>query len=138
MAKTPNTVISLPFSFNEFGQLNTTSDVRKIWQDRVMLVLLTRFGERVMRGNFGSRIGEAAFKNEGEAIEIITTTIKAAFTAWLSDLDFISIDPKFDRNTSTLEVDVYYRLPSGEETKTNLKTAILSRSGDVIQEIPNG
>lgn len=138
MAKTPSTVISLPFSFNEFGQLNTTSDIRKIWQDRVMLVLLTRFGERVMRGNFGSRIGEAAFKNEGEAIEIITTTIKSAFTAWLSDLDFISIDPKFDRNTSTLEVDVYYRLPSGEETKTNLKTAILSRSGDVIQEIPNG
>jgi phage baseplate assembly protein W len=138
MATNPSTAISLPFSFNEFGQLNTTSDPRKIWQDRVMLVLMTKFGERVMRGNFGSRIGEAAFENEGIAIEVIQKTIGDAFNVWLKQLTLTGIKPVFDISSSTLSIDVSYRLPSGDETTTRVKTAILSRSGDILKEISNG
>jgi hypothetical protein len=38
----------------------------------------------------------------------------------------------------SLEVSVFYRLPTGEEDTVKLKTAILSSSGDLIQEITNG
>jgi hypothetical protein len=129
--------ISLPFSFNNFGQLSSSSDPKKIWQDRVLLVLMTRFGERVMRPDFGSNVSATLFEPDSVAIETIRRTISEAFSEWLGDLELTAINPVFNPDTGALNVSVTYRLPTGEEDTVPLKTAILSRSGDIIQEIPN-
>jgi phage baseplate assembly protein W len=129
--------ISLPFNFNSFGELNATADPRKIWQDRVIEVILTRYGEKVMRPNFGSGVSDALFENEADAIETATSEIGIAFNTWLKDLKLLSMEPTFDRTNGFLVITLVYRLPSGETDTVTLKTAILSRSGDLIQEIPN-
>lgn len=130
-----NSAISIPFRFNEFGQVDATTDIRKIYQDRVLLTLLTRLGERVMRPNFGSLVGDALFENETTASEIVLSSIGTTFNTWLTDLSLIEATPFFDRNTGFMEVQVTYGLPSGESDTVKLKTAILNRSGDIIQEI---
>jgi len=41
--------IALPFSFNSAGELSYTNDEKKIIQDRLVLAIMTRPGERVMQ-----------------------------------------------------------------------------------------
>lgn len=130
-----SSAISLPFSFNSFGELSYSTDPRKIYQDRVLLVLMTRFGERVMRPNYGSLVNQTVFENEALAVEKATRTITEAFSKWLTTLELKGINPVFDAVQGSLEVSVFYKLPTGEEDTVKLKTAILSSSGDLIQEI---
>lgn len=131
--------ISLPFRFNEFGEVNYSVDPRKIWQDRVYVAIMTQVGERVMRPGYGTTISTALFENISTASEIITTAVSTAFSKHLKDLELIQVQPVFeDDNSGVLEINVVYTLPSGEDDTVTLKTAILSRSGDIIQEITNG
>lgn len=132
-----NEVISLPFSFNSFGKISTTTDEAAIWQSRVVLVLMTRFGERAMRPSYGSEIGSTLFENEATSIEMLNRTVTIAFNTWLNSLKLIQITPKFDPNAGALEVSVIYSLPSGKTDEVTLKTALFNRSGDILQEIPN-
>lgn len=133
-----NAAISLPFSFNEYGETNSTSDVKKIWRDRVLLVIMTRFGERVMRPNFGSLVQHVVFEPEGLAVETAKSTITEAFSVWLSQLELRRVDPLFDQTTGALTITVEYKLPNGQIDETTVTSAILNRSGDIVTEIYNG
>ena len=133
-----NEVIALPFSFNAFGKVSTTTDDRVIWKHSVLLVLMTRFGERVMRPDFGTEIGNTLFENEATSIEMLNRTIVIAFNTWLNSLKLIQVNPVFDPSSGSLEISVSYSLPSGQTDEVTLKTALFNRSGDIIQEISNG
>lgn len=130
--------ISMPFNFNAYGQVNATDDQKKIWQDRVQMVALTRFGERVMRPDFGSDLALAVFETEDIAVEIINRSLTIAFNTWLSSLELKEINPVINRESGTIEISILYKLPSGELDQANIKTAIFNRSGDLLQEITNG
>ena len=133
-----SSVVSLPFKFNEFGQVSTTTDSKKMWRDRVLLVLLSRFGERLMIPSFGSDIASTVFESADMATEIATKTISIAFNKWLTSLELKGINPLYDYTTGTLEVRVSYSLPSGETDTVTFNTAIFSRSGDLILELTRG
>jgi phage baseplate assembly protein W len=133
-----SSVVSLPFKFNEFGQVNTTIDSKTMWRDRVLMVLLTRFSERLMIPSFGSDIASTVFENADLASEIATKTISIAFNKWLSSLELKGITPVYDYTTGTLEVTLLYTLPSGETDTVTFNTAIFSRSGDLILELTRG
>jgi len=130
-------VISLPFSFDEYGRISTTDDQKLIWRDRVRLVLMTRFGERVMRPSFGSDLVNSLFETESVAIEMVKRTVTIAFNQLLNSLNLIEMNPVYDQTTGGLELSVTYSLPSGEIDSVSLKTAVFNRSGDILQEIPN-
>lgn len=131
-------VISIPFRFNNLGALDTTIDGRVVWQTRVTNLLNTKFGERVMRPDFGSDLHTTLFENEGLAVEIANSTINIAFNQWLRDLQLIEVTPRYDDYTGTLEFEVIYSLPSGEQDSVSINTAVFNRTGDIIQEIANG
>ena len=133
-----NSVISLPFSFNSYGQIATTSDPRIIWKNRVRQVLLTRFGERLMIPSFGSGILNTLFETEETAAEMIGRAVTIAFNEWLSALKLISINPVFDPASGALSLSITYALPSGEQDSLSVKTSVFNRSGDLVQEIVNG
>lgn len=129
---------SIPFRFNGLGQIEKTTDVKLVWRDRVRLVLATKFGERVMRPDFGSDLNHVLFEDEVTAVELATRTITIAFNTWLGALKLIEITPKYDDYTGTLVFTVVYTLPSGEEDSVRINTAIFNRTGDLIQEITRG
>lgn len=130
--------ISLPFNFNEFGEVNYTSEAKKIWQDRVYTAVLTQVGERVMRPGYGTIIQTATFENESVAAEIVDKGVSKAFADYLKDLKLVSVVPFYNAETGVMEITINYSLPTGEADTVKLTTAILSNSGEIIQEINNG
>lgn len=129
--------ISLPFSFNAAGELSYTTDLKKIIQDRVVLAVMTKLEERVMRPNFGSDVYNSLFENEGAAESIVRQAVTTCFSAWFPYLNLRSV--KTTLVDEVLEFDVYYS--KGKNTsieEVNIKTSLFTRAGEVIREISNG
>jgi hypothetical protein len=127
--------IALPFSFNSAGELSYTNDEKKIIQDRLVLAIMSRPGERVMRPSFGSAVYETLFEDENTAIAVATEAVSACFTEFFPYLEFIEAVPNLDSG-GTLELDIKYRKSQQTLTESlSIKTKIFSRAGEVIQEV---
>ena len=130
--------ISLPFSFDSSGSVSYTADLKKIWQDRVVLVVMTRLTERVMRPTFGTTVGNSVFESESTAGVAIQQAISAGFAQWLKPLTLTNVTITTDPTDGYLVATVQYKYEKEEnEQSVKIKTAILSRSGDVILEVGN-
>lgn len=135
-----STAISLPFNFDESGSIATTTDIAKIWEDRVVITVMTGLGSRVMRPTFGSDVNKVVWENINDALTLIKQSISVAFSRWLPDLELLNVSGYLDPTDGYLVAQVKYNLRLQDLTTTlNIKTAILSRSGDVLLEVaPNG
>jgi phage baseplate assembly protein W len=128
--------ISLPFSFDASGAVAFTSDEAKVWQDRVVLMLMTRLGERIMRPTYGSEIQTYLFENDEGAAASIRKSVSAAFSKWLPQLQLLKVDAYSDKTDGYLMIEVFYKYnPRQNEQRVKLKTAILTRTGEVILEV---
>ena len=130
--------ISLPFSFGSSGEIAYTTDDKKIWQDRVVLVVMTRLRERVMRPAFGTNVQDFTFESVDEAIAHIQQAIAIGFSTYLPSLQLTNVVGKIDSLDGNLNLEVFYKINTDDSDLVTIKTAIISRSGDIIQEIPNG
>lgn len=128
--------ISLPFSFDSSGAVSYTSDPKKIWQDRVVLVVMTRLNERVMRPTFGSQSSSSLFESYGSATGLLKDTIATAFSNWLKELTLINVSVYTDTIDGYLVAEIFYKYnPNENEQSVKIKTAILSRTGEVLLEV---
>lgn len=136
-----STTISLPFAFNTSGAVNTTASYKRQWADRVLGVLFTLPGERVMRPSFGSQARGAVFEPEGVVVDYITRTVSAAFGQFLPDLSLSSVKvtaESRDLGDQILVVSVDYELPNKQTDSVTTKIGTFSRSGELLEEIDNG
>ena len=133
-------VISLPFSFNASGGVSYTQDEKKVWQDRVLLTVMTYLGERLMRLEFGTAINSGLFQSVDDASTLVKGEISSAFTKFLPSLTLkdvvTSVDP-IDGNLS-FNVIYTYGVPSNVTENVIVKTSIFDRTGTVIAEVKNG
>lgn len=129
-----NRAISLPFRFDETGSIGSTESEPKMWQDRVVTAVMTSLGERVMRPTYGTEVKRATFENINDAMAIIEQSVSAAFSSWLPSLSFTGLVGYIDKSTDELIIDVKYKYNQDLETNVTIKTAILSRSGEIIME----
>jgi phage baseplate assembly protein W len=129
--------ISLPFGFNESGGISFTTDIKKIWQDRVVIAVMTSLGERVMQPTYGSDVKLATFENIENATVVIKQAITIAFSRWLSQLSLTDVKAVFDESESTLNIEVTYNYGAALDDTVTIKTAILNRSGEILLEVPN-
>jgi phage baseplate assembly protein W len=128
--------ISLPFSFDSAGAVAYSTDEKKILQDRVVLVVMTRINERVMRPTYGSEAANALFENGSSASSLLKDTIATAFSNWLSDLILTEVDVSIDPIDGYVVAEIFYRYnPIENEQSVKIKTAILSRTGEVLLEV---
>ena len=131
-----STAISLPFSFNSNGSLTTTSDPKKICQDRVVIAVMTAYGERVMRPNFGSGAKSAVFEPEDVAKSLINQAVTTAFGMWLKPLTLTKVTYHLD-NAEQHYFNVFYTYAGDTISESvTIKTAILSRAGETLLEVP--
>lgn len=130
--------ISLPFSFGTSGEIAFTTDERKIWQDRVVIVVMTRLRERLMRPAFGTNVQDFTFESVDEAMSHIKQAISVGFSNHLPSLQLTDVVGSIDSVDGNLNLEVYYKINTDDSDLVTIKTAIISRSGDIIQEIPNG
>lgn len=128
--------ISLPFSFDSAGSISYTTDEKKIWQDRVVLIVMTRLNERVMRPTYGSEASNSLFENTNSAINLLKDTIATAFSNWLKDLILVDVSVYTDAADGYLVAEIFYKYnPVENEQSVKIKTAILSRTGEVLLEV---
>jgi len=131
-----STAISLPFNFDDTGSIGTTANQGKIWEDRVIMTVMTNMGERVMRPTFGSDVPKAVGQNINDALSIIKQSVSVAFSRWLTPLELIDVTGYIDQADGYLIVQIKYRYRAQNIIQTvNVKTAVLSRSGDILLEV---
>lgn len=131
-----STAISLPFNFDETGSIATTTDLAKMWEDRVIITVMTGLGSRVMRPTFGSDVNKVVWENINDAFILVKQSISVAFSRWLTELELLEVSGYLDSTDGYLVARVKYNLRAQNiNTTLNIKTAILSRSGDVLLEV---
>jgi phage baseplate assembly protein W len=132
--------ISLPFSFDSSGGVSYTTDDRKIWQDRVVLAVMTLLGERVMRPGFGTNARGVAFESLSDAVSVVKEEVNIGFATWLKDLKITSISCSASPDDGKLVVEVSYTrgVSSSDIETVSVKTALLTRSGEILLEVTNG
>lgn len=130
--------ISLPFSFDSDGGITFSEDPKKIWQDRVVITVMTSLGERVMRPTFGSNASQATFENMEAAIAIVKDAISVAFGTWLPQLTLVNVIGKVDESENTLFIEIVYRFGQGVTDSVSVAAAVINRAGELILEVGNG
>lgn len=106
------TAISLPFRIDGYGRVASTTDPSKIWADRVRSVLMTSFGERIMRPGFGSSVSEEVYDLLDEVPELTYAAVAQAFSDFLPRLQFNDVQVVSEvEGDGTISLEVIYTLP---------------------------
>lgn len=132
-------VISLPFSFDASGGVSYTQDDKKIWQDRILLAVMTSLGERVMRPGYGTLVNAGSFEVNDDAMALIKQEISGAFAKALPSLTLSDVVGSIDPTDGTLSLNIIYKYGISTTTESLIvKTGTFNRTGDVIMEASNG
>ena len=126
--------IILPFSVDGNGSILSSNTQAVIWQSRVSSVVLTGFGERVFRPQYGSAVRDAVFLTDVDAAELVTSNVSEAFSRYLPDLVFNNVISTIDQQKGTLSLTISYTLPNQSQGQVRLTTGVLTRAGEIIQE----
>jgi phage baseplate assembly protein W len=118
--------ISLPFTLGFTGSIDTTTDPKKIWADRVLSVVGTAIGERAQRYYFGSKIHLSTFESVTSAESQLSRDITEAFSTYLPLLSFEDLQTSYNQSTGVLGVTVFYSLPDGTEGAAQVGTVQIS------------
>lgn len=103
--------ISVPFRFDEYGNVASSSDPRRIWANRVKSVMGTPTGQRVMRPEFGSDLPSNIFSASVAAPGYIETVVNTAARQWLSGLEVVDVVVGEDVVDNEMSVEFVYRIP---------------------------
>lgn len=116
--------ISLPFRLDGFGNVASSTDMVKIWADRVRTVMSTHMGERVMRSNFGAGLPSNLFEVAESVPESIKADIATAFSLWLPELTLqeVAIRENFEGN---IDIEVFYSIPVLEPSSSRVYSVTL-------------
>lgn len=126
--------IAVPFQIDAFGRVATTSDQKKIWNDRVTMALGTLLTERVMRPEFGASLGDALFESSEFAAVKLEAEIYRVFQEHLPLLSVVNIGTTTDQATGTVTVDVVYALPNADEATTSVGIAVVASDAPLYEE----
>jgi phage baseplate assembly protein W len=123
--------IALPFSINSFGRVTDTTEMSKIWADRVRSVIGTALRERVMLPDIPSSV----FETTEEADSQIQTEVIRAFNEQLSALTLDEVTSTFDEFTGVMNVDITYALPNDEVINTSIGLVSLAGTAPIYEEL---
>lgn len=126
--------ITLPFNFDASGGIAVTSDSKKIWQDRVVLVVMSYLGERVMKPEYGTNTRAFAFENMNDVPFLIKNEVQAGFARWLPNLGLDDVGAYIDPVDSILNITISYSYGTNQSDSVIIRTANLTSTGDIISE----
>lgn len=108
--------ISLPFRFDGYGRVATTTDISRVWADRARTVVSTQPGERVMRPDFGCPMPESLFEAMVSVPEMVEADVAAAFEKWLPELKFDRLDLDYESEADgEIALNIAYDMPTVQQ-----------------------
>jgi Bacteriophage baseplate protein W len=106
--------LAYPYRFDARGKTAKTSDSVHV-RDLIEQVLFTAPGERVMRPDFGSGIGQLVFApNSPELASATQVLVHGALQLWLGDVIAVRA-VQVEANDAVLTVTVQYSLRGSDE-----------------------
>lgn len=118
--------ISLPFRLDSFGNVSTTTELPKIWGDRVRTVIGTPIGERVMRPTFGCGLPNNLLDVVANVPGYADGQIQAAFLEWLPSVEFSGTEVSEEAtDNGTISLNVLYQIPNYEQTTPSTYSVII-------------
>jgi phage baseplate assembly protein W len=127
--------ISLPFSFDNFGNVSSTISQPKIWADRVRSVIGTAIKERVMRPEYGTKIPRNLFDSVASVATLIQSEVEEAFGRYLPKLELEKTVVTIDEYNGTVYAEVNYFLPNKEQTSVTIGIATISSNSPIQEDI---
>jgi phage baseplate assembly protein W len=118
--------ISFPFTLDPFGKTTSTTNQKKVYQDRVLTLLSTAVGERPMRPNYGTNIGTAMFENQGKVEKAVNDAIRSAMSKWLPELTVNKINIVGFLDTGAVTVEINVTLPDFTEDSITVVSTTLN------------
>lgn len=126
--------ISLPFTIDEFGNVASTTDQKRIWANKVRSAVGTVLRERLFRQDFGTSIPTRLFDSVDAVTEIVTGDITAAFSRYLPTLGFNNATISYDDLENIISIEISYSLP--DDTEQSVVIGIASIDGNnIISEV---
>jgi phage baseplate assembly protein W len=127
--------LSLPMSLDSGGNLLAAKTEDSIWSDRVKIALGTRLGERVMRPEYGSTIGNNIFSTVSSMEETIDREVQRVFNELFPLLELNNVSFSFDNLTGRLSVSLVYALPNKQEVTTSVGDITISNINPPYEEL---
>ena len=131
---TSEVALKLPLSLSD-GNLVISTTQNEIWADRVRIALGTRLGERVMRPNYGTKIGAAMFDTVSSTTDIVTKEVSRVFHEQFPLLEITTINSTFNEILNSLTITVVYLLPNKEQATTEVGIVTVSDTNAPFEEI---
>lgn len=126
--------ISLPFTIDEFGNVASTTDQKRIWANKVRSAVGTVLRERLFRQDFGTSIPTRLFDSIDAVTEIVTGDVTAAFSRYLPSLGFNNATINYDDLENIISIEISYSLP--DDTEQSVVLGIASIDGNnIISEV---
>ena len=108
--------IVLPIAHGPEGFFNQSHDAAEQIKSNIMMLLLTKKGERRMNPEFGSSLWSVLFENVDNIVPLIESTIRKDITRWMNYVNISSINvdtnPKEIPNNHSIKVKVEFTVPS--------------------------
>lgn len=113
--------IGFPFRFDGFGKVSTTSDMSRVWADRVRAVVSTYPGERLMRPDYGTAVPDDLFSAVYSSPEFIDAQVANAFATWLAEVTLVGVN-YVDAGLSEVSLQIEYVVPTLESNSDSVQT----------------
>lgn len=127
--------ISLPFRFDDFGAVASTTSQTKIWADRVRSAVGTTVAERVLRPEYGTEIPENLFDNVSLVAGLIEPEIAKVFDRDLPELELDEVLITIEEFVGTIYAEILYFLPNKDQTSVSIGIASINPNSPIQEEL---
>ena len=110
--------LAFPFRIGDDGRPVAVTSREEHVRDEILQLILTNVGERAFVPEFGTNVRRLTFENLDQATQSLTkATIMQALSRWLGTRVTVE-ELEVTIAESTLAVDLRYRLPGAEDSRT--------------------
>lgn len=117
--------IAVPLHLDNQGRIAIVSDPLRIARQHLTTYLLTRPGERLMRGEFGTAIKDFTFENlDPLQVSLLTQRVQDKVNADVRNVRLMSIEAAEDYDQAALLLTVEFALAVGAGQSTTQTTTL--------------
>jgi phage baseplate assembly protein W len=125
--------IAYPYTLDGFGVVKPTTDVNKIYLDRVLTLLSTNVGQRPILTEYGTDIEAALFENENNFESAINQAIRQAMARWIPDVQVADIKVGVPDQDGIAQVNVTLVMPDSTLTSLTVSTSNFGADGTITR-----
>jgi phage baseplate assembly protein W len=123
--------ISFPYTLDGLGVLESTSDPRKIYLDRLLTLLSTSPNQRPMLPEYGTDVLQALYEN-GNNLELsISQAVRRSVSVWMPEISVEQVLVSIPDEDGKAEVEIIIKLPNDLLTTLSISTAIFNVDGTI-------